>query len=305
MRKIWKDLLAWYGEEGRDLPWRLPAGEQAESGYQTVVSEFMLQQTQVSRVIPLYEAFLKRFPNWEKLARARQSSVVKAWQGLGYNMRALRLQALAVQVVTEYNGRLPGDLDALLGLKGVGPYTARALQAFVFRKPVLAPDTNVRRVLTRYFVGPKEDPRIFDEQTWSAWERTVPKKEGYDVNQALMDLGSQVCTARGPVCGVCPLKALCNSWPAITTLERSELPRQKETSRERVDRFGIPNRIYRGRIVERLRGDKVPVRDLTKLGKRVREEFSRDDIAWLQNVLSGLVKDGLVEEKNGVIQLKT
>lgn len=299
MNLLWKNLLSWYRKEGRDLPWRGEA-----SDYEIVVSEFMLQQTQVSRVIPLFENFLKRFPTWEKLARARQSSVVKAWKGLGYNMRALRLQALARQVVSDYGGRLPESHDELLDLKGIGPYTARALQAFVFQKPVLAPDTNIRRVLARYFSGPKEDPRVFDEEKWLEWEASVPKKKGYDVNQALMDLGANVCTARKPVCSACPLSKSCASWPAITELESSALPKMKKAVKEKKDRFGIPNRIYRGRIVEYLRSGRVSRKSLKKLGTEIREEFGDDDIAWLEKVLKGLEKDGLIQEKDGVIQLK-
>lgn len=298
-RTIWKPLLAWYRKEGRDLPWR---GN--DSDYEVVVSEFMLQQTQVGRVIPLFENFLKRFPSWEKLARARQSSVVKAWKGLGYNMRALRLQALAKQVVAEYGGKLPEDHDALLRLKGIGPYTARALQAFVFKKPVLAPDTNIRRVMTRYVTGPKEDPRLYHEEKWLAWEKTVPKKDGYDVNQAMMDLGANICTARKPNCGVCPLKKGCASWPAITKLEGSELPKMKFASKEKVDRFGIPNRIYRGRIIEQLRQKHIARRHLKHLGAEIRKEFGAEDMPWLKKVLAGLEKDGLITEKDGVIQLK-
>ncbi|HTK60179.1 MAG TPA: A/G-specific adenine glycosylase, partial [Candidatus Baltobacteraceae bacterium] len=159
---IWKTLTAWYRTHGRDLPWR-----RTDDPYRIAVSEFMLQQTQVDRVVPLYPAFLKAFPSWKALAAAPQADVVRAWKGLGYNMRAVRLKKLAEGVVGSFGGKLPSDEEALLGLHGIGPYTARALRVFAFRQKALAPDTNLRRVLTRVFKGPKADPKAFDARAWT------------------------------------------------------------------------------------------------------------------------------------------
>ncbi len=273
---LWSAVGAWYRSHGRDLPWR-----RTDDPYRIAVSEFMLQQTQVDRVVPLYLAFLKRFPSWKALAVAPQSEVVRAWKGLGYNMRALRLKKLAEGVMRDFGGQLPSDEASLLGLHGIGPYTARALRVFAFRQEALAPDTNLRRVLTRVFKGAKADPKAFDERAWSRWEATLPEKLSYDVNQGLMDLGATVCKAGRPRCEACPLRRLCASYPKILTMKT--LPKQKAARKERTDALGIPNRIYRGRVIEALR--KGPATDKALSG--------------FAHVLSGLEKDGLIRKARG------
>ena len=271
---IWKTLAAWYRANGRDLPWR-----RTDDPYRIAVSEFMLQQTQVDRVVPLYRAFLKSFPSWTALARARQADVVRAWKGLGYNMRAVRLKRLAEGVVRDFGGRLPYDEKALLGLHGIGPYTARALRVFAFRGKALAPDTNLRRVLTRVFKGPKADPKAFDARAWRRWESTLPAELAYDVNQGLMDLGATVCKAGRPRCEACPIRRLCASWPRILTMKA--LPRQKVRRAERVDAHGVPDRIHRGRAIEALRKGPATAKAL----------------AAYAHVLPGLEKDGLIRKE--------
>jgi len=273
---IWKPLSAWYRTNGRDLPWR-----RTDDPYRIAVSEFMLQQTQVDRVVPLYLSFLKKFPSWKTLAAAPQSEVVRAWKGLGYNMRAVRLKKLAEGVVRDFDGKLPSGEEALLRLHGVGPYTARALRVFAFRQKALAPDTNLRRVLTRVFKGPKADPKAFDERAWTRWEATLPGKLSYDVNQGLMDLGAAVCKAGRPRCFECPISRWCASYPRIMTMK--SLPRQKAARGERVDASGVPNRIYRGRVIEALRKGPATERAL----------------AGYAHVLSGLEKDGLIRKARG------
>jgi A/G-specific adenine glycosylase len=241
----------------------------------------MLQQTQVDRVVPLYRAFLKKFRSWKELAAAEQSEVVRAWKGLGYNMRAVRLKKLAEGVVSRFDGKLPQDEEALLGLHGIGPYTARALRVFAFRQKALAPDTNLRRVLTRVFKGPAADPKAFDAKAWARWEATLEASSAYDVNQGLMDLGAGVCKAGRPRCEACPIRRFCASHPRILTMKT--LPKQKAVRRERVDAAGIPDRIYRGRVIEALRGG--PKRASAFRG------FAR--------VLPGLKRDGLIKEEDG------
>lgn len=273
---IWKALSAWYRAHGRDLPWR-----RTDDPYRIAVSEFMLQQTQVDRVVPLYLAFLKKFPSWKVLAAAPQSEVVRAWKGLGYNMRALRLKKLAEGIICDFGGELPSDGEALLGLHGIGPYTARALRVFAFRQKALAPDTNLRRVLTRVFKGPKADPKAFDERAWSHWEATLPEKLSYDVNQGLMDLGATVCKAGRPRCEACPIRRFCASYPKILTMKA--LPTQKAARKERVDVHGVPNRIYRGRVIEALRKGPATERALSAFA----------------HALPGLEKDGLIRKARG------
>jgi A/G-specific adenine glycosylase len=279
----WRLLTDWYKRHGRELPWRGKA-----SDYAVTVSEFMLQQTQVSRVVPLYRNFLKRFPGWSRLARASQADVVRAWRGLGYNLRALRLREAAQAVMAKWGGRLPEDPEALRGLKGVGPYMERALRVFVHRERALAPDTNIRRVLTRHFLGPTADPVKVDWKKWERWENTLTRNASYDVNQGLMDLGATICLAGRPKCAECPLIKTCRSYPRILKLKKMELPRQKAARRERVDKDGIPNRIHRGRLLERLRSGSVRLVDLDPGQK---------------NALPGLKKDRLISVKNDRIRL--
>ncbi len=256
----WTALIAWYRANGRSLPWRGSA-----SAYEVTVSEFMLQQTQVDRVLPKFQAFTAQFPTWNRLAEADQAEVVRAWQGLGYNMRAVRLREMAKTVSEQFGGELPKDLETLLSIKGIGPYTARALRVFVHREPHLAPDTNVRRVLTRFFLGPRKNPAAVLEQVWMHWEATLPKGAAYDVNQALMDLGSSTCKAGPPSCEACPLKAACASYPGIMRLSRKRIPKQKPERNEKLDVNGVPDRIYRGKVIERLRRGPAGELELTRL----------------------------------------
>lgn len=191
-----RKLLAWYKRNARVLPWR-----QTRNPYAILVSEFMLQQTQVSRVLDYYPRFLKRFPTVEKLARARPKAVREAWEGMGYYARATNLHALAKQLsATGY--RLPTDPDELEELPGVGRYTAGAVACFAYEKPVAAVDTNVKRVLERVF-APKD--------VWELARKKVPKngKRAWRFNQALMELGALVCTARKPKCPECPVRSDC------------------------------------------------------------------------------------------------
>ena len=296
MKTPWTSLARWFRAQGRELPWR----ERGRTPYRVVVSEFMLQQTQVDRVVPLFGAFTARFPDWEALASARQADVVRAWKGLGYNMRAMRLHALAWEVVHRHAGRLPDDERLLLALKGIGPYTSRAILAFAFDRRVLAPDTNVRRVLTRYFMGPSHDPKAFDERRWIGWEKGLPRKGGNETNQALMDLGARICTARKPSCEACPLKKSCRSYPRI--LKMADLPKMKHPRKEKlVD--GLPNRIYRGRFIEALRKKAVRPHDIDTLGTKIRPGYSPEERDWLERVAHSLERDGLVVREHGRIRL--
>lgn len=293
---VFNQLVRWYRKEGRDLPWR---GE-GRTPYRVLVSEFMLQQTQVDRVLPLFENFMKKFPDWESLANASQSDVVKTWKGLGYNMRAMRLHGIAITVMEMHDGKLPDDERLLLALKGVGPYTSRAILAFAFDKRVLAPDTNVRRVLTRYFKGPKTDPKVFNEKWWHMWEKDVPRKGGNETNQALMDLGAQICTARKPSCNECPIKTTCKSFPRI--LKMTELPKMKVARKEKlVD--GLPNRIYRGRLIDELRKKAIKKAEMDNLGERIRAGYTKDERDWLERVARGLERDGMIVQEERLIRL--
>ena len=197
-----RKLLAWYRKAARDLPWR-----RTRDPYRVLVSEFMLQQTQVSRVLDYYGPFLRRYPSLDALARATPRAVREAWDGLGYYRRAANLHRLARQVVRHHAGIVPSDPEVLEQLPGVGPYTAGAVATFAFEKPAPAVDTNVRRVLRRMF-GCRTAKRI--RATALALQ---PKrgKTAWAFNQALMELGALVCTARAPKCPDCPVNRLC-TW---------------------------------------------------------------------------------------------
>jgi A/G-specific adenine glycosylase len=178
------------------------------------VSEIMLQQTQVDRVLPKYLQWLDRYPSFEALADAPERDVVRTWYPLGYNIRPLRLHAIAREAVASYGGRLPDDEASLRSFKGIGAYTAGAVMTFAFGKRAAILDTNVARVLSRVFVGSERDKRHASEQHLWALSRTVlPHRHVYDFNQALMDFGATVCNARAPRCEPCPLRSKCRTYP--------------------------------------------------------------------------------------------
>lgn len=205
-RAFRRRLLAWYRRNGRDLPWR-----RTRDPYRVLVSEMMLQQTQVARVVPKYREWLRRYPSLEALAAASAGEVREVWYPLGYNVRPLRLRSIARTVVRRHGGRLPASRDGLLGLKGIGAYTAGAVLSFAFGQDAPIVDTNVRRVLRRVWVG--EHRPVRDRALWDLAARLLPRGRAYDFNQALMDLGATICTARRPRCGVCPLARMCASYP--------------------------------------------------------------------------------------------
>jgi len=193
-------LLAWFRTAGRDLPWR-----RTRDPYRVLVSEFMLQQTQVSRVLEFYPRFLARYPDLEALARARPRAVREAWDGLGYYRRAANLHRLAREVVRHHAGTVPSDPEELERLPGVGPYTAGAVATFAYERPAPAVDTNAGRVLRRAF-----GCRTAKETRTLARELQPRRgKTAWSFNQALMELGALVCTARAPKCRQCPVRGSC------------------------------------------------------------------------------------------------
>jgi A/G-specific adenine glycosylase len=208
-RRFRKRLLDWYGANGRDLPWR-----RTDDPYHILVSEIMLQQTQVDRVRPKYGEWLAKYPSLGALAAAPEDEVVRTWHPLGYNIRPRRLHAIAREAVERYGGELPGDGETLRSFKGIGAYTAGALLSFAFRQRAAILDTNVARVLFRVFAG-RGDGRSHEmkRRLWALSEALVPRRRVFDFNQALIDLGALVCTARKPRCLVCPMAAMCRAFP--------------------------------------------------------------------------------------------
>jgi len=198
-------LLDWYRRNGRDLPWR-----QTRDPYHILVSEVMLQQTQVDRVIPKYHEWLGKYPTLEALASAEEADVAQTWRPLGYNIRPRRLQSIARESVACYGGELPSDHETLLSFKGIGEYTAGAVLSFAFGRRAAILDTNVARVLYRVFVG-RGDPKAhaMKRHLWGVSRALLPRTNVFDFNQALMDFGATVCTARNPKCGACPMRPDC------------------------------------------------------------------------------------------------
>jgi A/G-specific adenine glycosylase len=204
-----RQLLRWYTHHGRDLPWR-----RTREPYRILVSEIMLQQTQVDRVIPKYREFLRRYPTIEDLADARAKDVRRLWYPLGYNIRPMRLHTIARETVARYGGRLPERDEDLRRLPGIGRYTAGAIRSFAYGQDAAVVDTNVRRVVGRVFLGARRMRTLRgDAAWWNLTQALVPIGRAYDFNQAIMDFGATWCTPRKPKCPVCPMKTICASHP--------------------------------------------------------------------------------------------
>ena len=204
---IVRDLLSWYDEAKRPLPWR-----ETSDPYRIWISEIMLQQTQVDTVIPYYHRFLEAFPTVDDLARAPFQDVLKRWENLGYYSRARNLHAAAAIIVTQFGGAVPSDLQSLRKLPGIGPYTAGAILSIAFGQAVPAVDGNIRRILCRLFAMQDaiNHPRMVKRLQQTAADLVPPKRPG-DYHQALMDLGATVCRAKDPACLICPLRVHCRS----------------------------------------------------------------------------------------------
>ena len=205
VRRFQRRLLAWYRAEGRKLPWR-----RTRDPYRILVSEVMLQQTQVDRVKGYYRRFLRQYPSFEQLAAASEPAVRESWQGLGYYARARNLHATARIVVREHGGKLPGDAHSIRSLPGIGRYTAGAVLSIAFGQDEPILDTNAARVLTRVFaVRVRGGQSARQRRLWETAALVTPCAEAADFNQAIMDLGATVCRAHAPECPVCPVRRDC------------------------------------------------------------------------------------------------
>ncbi|HEU5247345.1 MAG TPA: A/G-specific adenine glycosylase [Candidatus Udaeobacter sp.] len=215
-----RQLLRWFAGHGRDLPWR-----HRRDPYAILVSEFMLQQTQVATVIPYYTKWLRRFPDFASVARASQNDVLHAWQGLGYYNRARNLRATAKIVRNRHRGNLPGDVVAIRGLPGVGRYIANAVATFAFNQSVPIVEANSSRVLARLLdVRAPIDSAVGREKLWEYAAQLVPKRNAARFNSALIDLGALVCLPAKPKCNVCPVKTFCRAKnPEALPIKKSKL----------------------------------------------------------------------------------
>ncbi|MDA1197292.1 MAG: Fe-S cluster assembly protein HesB [Nanoarchaeota archaeon] len=260
MTDIVKKVLTYYQENGRDLPWR-----HTTNPYEILVSEIMLQQTQVDRVIPYYERFLKKYPDFKALSKAKKPTLLQLWQGLGYNIRILRLQRLAQEVTTNNNAKLPDTEEELLKLPGIGPYTAHAVLAFAHNKPVPVMDTNIRRVLIHEL---KLKESISDEEIKKIALKIIPKNKSCIWHNALMDYGAMEKTARKT---------------GIESLSKQS-------------KFEGSDRQIRGIIVRKLLKEKSI--SLTTL----QEELKREN---LTQILEKMIRDNVIKKKNNIITFGT
>jgi A/G-specific adenine glycosylase len=281
------------------LPWR-----RRRDPYLTLVSEFMLQQTQVERVVPAFERFIEAWPTLSALAAAQRADVIRAWRGLGYNTRAVRLHALAQAVCARHGGALPREEEALRALPGIGPYTARAVRAFGFDCDEAAVDTNVRRVVQRYYYGLEWPASASARELERVAQAAVAPGRGHDWNGALMDLGALICTARAPKCPACPLRAECAAAP-VDAAQLAALARRHARPRPPGERlpFERTRRYARGRTIDRLRalppGAAISLleldREITQLAGRTPGE--------LRGILDDLERDGLIVRTGDRVRL--
>ena len=272
------DLIEWFAQTRRELPWREPG----VTAWQILVSEFMLQQTPVARVAPIWVDWIARWPTPSATAAAGSADVLRAWGKLGYPRRAKRLHECAVVIATEHADVVPDDIDVLLGLPGVGAYTARAVACFAYRKRVPVVDTNVRRVVARAIHGLADAGNPSTVRDHADVEALLPEgAAAAEFSAALMELGAMVCTARSPKCAICPLDVCAwrdAGYPAGDGPVRS------------AQRFAGTDRQVRGKLLDVLRASSVPV------------ERPQLDVVWLTDTaqrdraLDSLLVDGLVEQ---------
>ncbi|WNG92438.1 A/G-specific adenine glycosylase [Mycobacterium sp. ITM-2016-00318] len=272
------ELLRWYEREQRDLPWRRPG----VTPWQILVSEFMLQQTPVARVEPIWRDWVVRWPTPSATAAASAADVLRAWGKLGYPRRAKRLHECAIAIAEEHGDEVPSDVETLLSLPGIGTYTARAIACFAYRQRVPVVDTNVRRVVARAVHGRADAAAASAPRDLVDVDGLLPKGDEAPLfSVALMELGATVCTARSPRCGICPL-SVC-AWRA------AGFPAPTGPAR-RVQKYAGTDRQVRGRLLDVLRDNNSPVG---------RAEL---DVAWLADTaqrdraLDSLLVDGLVEQ---------
>lgn len=279
-------IIGWFAANGRDLPWRRPGFP----AWGTLVSEFMLQQTPVARVIPRLEHWLDRWPTPADLAAVPAGEAVRAWANLGYPRRALWLHRAAVEITEQHGGVVPHDVDDLLTLTGVGDYTARAVAVFAYRHRHPVVDTNTRRVLARAIDGDGEPGPPSAKRDLAAMEALLPDdlEQAHAFNAGIMELGAIVCTARSPRCEVCPIADAC-AWrlAGYPPFEGKRKAVQKK--------YEGSDRHVRGLILAELRAAHVPV-SAAEVDSLWPDAVQRD------RALAGLLADGLaVEREQGYV----
>ena len=266
-------VFLWWDSEKRDLPWRI-----SRDPWAILVSEFMLQQTQASRVVEKYKTFLERFPNPTTCANSTPGKVIELWSGLGYNRRAINLHRTAKTIAEKHKGTVPDELSLLLDLPGIGDYTARAILAFSFEKDVAVVDVNVKRVLSRL-----EGRTLSMKEAQSIADQNLPTGEGWRWNQAMIEIGATICTARKTKCDKCPLKETC-TW----TKNQSATDPAISVKSKKLETFEGSDRQGRGKLINALRNEPI-------MGKDVPQILGwPNDHKRCKRVLEKLEKDGLI-----------
>ena len=269
-----KEITTWFKKNKRDLPWR------KADAWGVLVSEFMLQQTPVNRVLPIYQEWMKRWPTAADLASASPAEVITAWGRLGYPRRALRLHECAKVITRDLSGKIPEDESELRKLPGIGEYTAAAMAAFAFNKRSLVLDINIRRLFARLYDGIEIPTQSATKTEKSRYEKLIPKKDPHTWAAATMELGAIICTAQSPKCGICPVAHGC-TWRSLD-YPKSDVVKRTQT-------WHGTDRQCRGTIVQALRENEV----LTK------NQISQlwDVPSQLEKAILTLLDDGLIESR--------
>lgn len=269
-----KEITSWFKKNKRDLPWR------KTDAWGVLVSEFMLQQTPVTRVLPIYEEWMKRWPTASSLSKATPAQVITAWGRLGYPRRALRLHECAKKITNNLGGKIPENEAELRALPGIGEYTAAAIAAFAFEKRSLVLDINIRRLYARLFDGVETPTQAATKVEKSRYEELIPKREPHVWAAASMELGAVICTSQAPKCGICPVAHVC-AWRSLD-YPKSDVVKRRQS-------WHGTDRQCRGTIVQALRENEV----LTK--SQIAQLW--DVPSQLEKALLTLLDDGLIESR--------
>jgi A/G-specific adenine glycosylase len=291
-------ILQWFDNNQKMYPWRSEVPEP----YHVLLSEYMLQQTQASRIALKFPEFLISFPTIETLSKATNAQMIIAWQGMGYNNRAIRLRDCAKQIMDTFNGNIPSNYSDLLSLPGIGTYTASAILSFAFKQNISVIDINIYRIYSRVFGLDIQDAKTKNEVRTIA-EYIYPKDNSSSWHQALMDIGSSFCKAQNPKCTLCPIPDCSyRNNPSLYNMKPTKSKKTEASFRNK------PNRIWRGKTIEFLRNDHQLGHNLHDVLHSILQQNPNEiDIEWFkESIITSLIKDQLIEynAENNHVSLK-